>query len=353
MKEKRRKKWSSSLSGALILFASITVMVSIVVLVYTYAEHACGGNKGILAVVMFCVILVFAAVCTGVDYVRRKYTVDEPVRKILEATDLIASGDFSVCLQPTHSLRRFDEYDFIMENFNKMAAELSHTEVLHGDFISNVSHELKTPLAVIRNYAAALQNGVSDEATRMQYLQTISSAADKLTALVSNILKLNKLENREISPEYETFDLGESIAQSVIGLDELIEKKNLRLDCDLEENVTVSSVPQYLDIVWNNLLSNAIKFTDEGGEIGVSLHVQDGRAVVRVSDSGCGISSEVGKRIFEKFYQGDTSHAQEGNGLGLALVKKVIDIVGGEIQVSSELGKGTVFTVVLAVQAKP
>lgn len=331
--------------GALIFFLTIAVVVMVAVLIYSFVADSM--SKAVIASVMFAVIIALAALCTFVDWLRRKFTVDKPVRKILDATDRIAAGDFSVRLDIKHSLNHYDEYDYIMENFNKMAAELSRTEVLHTDFISNVSHEIKTPLAVIQNYASSLQNEDLDRETREKYAQTLVNASKRLTALITNILKLNKLENQEIKPEYETVDLTEMLAETVFGFEELIESKGLELDCDFGEGVQVVSSPSYLEIVWNNLLSNAIKFTERGGKIAVTLKKQGERAVVTVSDTGCGISAETGEHIFEKFYQGDTSHAQEGNGLGLALVKKVIDITGGTIEVSSELNKGTTFTITL------
>lgn len=341
----KRKKKYSTVTGALVLFITIAAFVSIAIGVYVAVENASNGNKAVIAGVMLSVILIFSAACTAIDFLRRKFTVDKPVQKILEATDKIATGDFSVRLDVTHPINRYDEYDYIMENLNKMVTELSRTEVLHNDFVSNVSHEIKTPLAVIQNYAASLQNKNLDEQTRIKYARTLVNASKRLTALITNILKLNKLENQEIT-EYESINLTESLAETVLGYEELIESKGLELDCDFEEDVKVLAPPSYLEIVWNNLLSNAVKFT-ESGKISVSLKKQNGRAVVKVSDTGCGISSDTGRHIFEKFYQGDTSHAQEGNGLGLALVKKVIDITGGTIAVNSELGRGTTFTITL------
>lgn len=342
----KRRKPNSTLIGALILFVTISVFVSIAIGVYVATENACNGNKAVIAGVMLSVILVLSAVCSAIDYLRRRFMVDKPVQRILEATDKIAMGDFTVRLDIKHPVNRYDEFDYIMENLNKMATELSRTEVLHTDFISNVSHEIKTPLAVIQNYAASLQNKNLDEQTRAKYAQTLVSASKRLTALITNILKLNKLENQEIKPEYERINLTETLAETVLAFEETIEAKGLELDCDFDEDVEVISSPAYLEIVWNNLLSNAVKFT-ESGKIAVSLKKENGQAVVKVSDTGCGISAETGKHIFEKFYQGDTSHSQEGNGLGLALVKKVIDITGGTIAVSSELGKGTTFTITL------
>lgn len=347
----KNKKFSwTAVRGGAIFFVLIAVIVTIAVFVCTLVLDASGGNNTVVVFVMLAVILFLSAVCVTADHIRRKIMVERPVKKILEGTDKIASGDYSVRLETTHTFGNYDEYDCIIDNFNKMAAELSRTEVLHTDFISNVSHEIKTPLAIIQNYATSLQNKNLDEQTRVKYAQTLASASKRLTALITNILKLNKLENQEIKPEYETINLTETLAETVLGYEELIESKGLELNCDFDEEVIVKSSPSYLEIVWNNILSNAIKFTENGGKIGVSLKKEDGQAVIKISDTGCGISAETGKHIFEKFYQGDTSHSQEGNGLGLALVKKVIDIIGGTIAVSSELNKGTTFTITL--QAK-
>lgn len=339
---KRNKKISSSVFGAVWFFLTVAAVVTVAVLVYGMIPE--NSSALVRSMVMLAVILFLSLVCTGIDFVRRKITVNKPVQDILAATDKIAAGDFSVRLRISHDYRRYGQFDYIKENLNKMAAELAKTEVLHTDFISNVSHELKTPLAVIQNYAAALQNESLGAKTRQKYAETLVSASKRLTALVTNILKLNKLENQELTPEYEKVRLGDMLAETIVQFDELIESKNLELECDLDE-VELVSCPNYLEIVWNNLLSNAIKFTDAGGKISVSVKRAEGGAVVKVSDTGCGISPETGAHIFEKFYQGDTSHSKEGNGLGLALVKKVIDVIGGEITVESEEGKGSTFTV--------
>ena len=287
---------------------------------------------------------VLAFVCAIADGIRRKIMVNRPVDKILEATGRIAAGDFSVRIETEHPYGRYDEFDCIIDNLNKMAAELSGNEVLRSDFISNVSHELKTPLAIIHNYASAIAGEGLDEQTRKKYASVLVSTSARLSSLVTNILKLNRLENQEIKTKKIPVRLDEMLAQSILQFEDKIDEKSLALDCDFDE-ITVRSDPDYLELVWNNLISNAVKFTDEGGSINVSLKREDGRAVVKVADTGCGISKETGEHIFDKFYQGDTSHAQEGNGLGLALVKKVIDVLGGEISVESRPGKGSVFTV--------
>ena len=166
-----------------------------------------------------------------------------------------------------------------------------------------------------------------------------------------NILKLNKLENQPLKEDFKRVKLDDMLAESVIAFEDKIEEKGLQISCDLEQ-IEIVTCPDYLQIVWNNLISNAIKFTQNGGSVSISLKQEDNFAIVKVSDTGCGISKEVGERIFDKFYQGDTSHAQEGNGLGLALVKKVIDVLGGKICVDSQVGKGTVFTVSLNNERK-
>jgi signal transduction histidine kinase len=218
-------------------------------------------------------------------------------------------------------------------------------ETLRTDFIANVSHELKTPLAVIQNYGTMLQQPNLSEEDRKDYARTVTNASQRLASLITNILKLNKLENQQIFPKKERFDLGEQLCECLLGFENAWEAKNLEIETDMEDGVNVESDPELLSLVWNNLFSNAIKFTEEGGTIGLKLHIENEHAVVEVSDTGCGISPEVGAHIFEKFYQGDTSHATQGNGLGLALVKRVVDIIEGEISVSSELGKGSTFTV--------
>ena len=324
-------------------FCIIALTVTVAMLIYGSISNR---DNRVVAAVMIVVILALSALCTLVDIFRRKFTVDRPVAKILDATERIARGDFTVRLDITHTLKQYDEFDNIMENLNKMAAELSRNEVLKTEFISNVSHEIKTPLSVIQNYASALSNEKLSPDERKKYIATLMDATRRLTDLVVNILRLNKLENQRIRPEKVEIRLDEMLAQTVFAMEDAIERKNLNVSCDIDE-LTVTSSPSHLEIVWNNLMSNAVKFTPDGGEIRVSLKADGRNAVVKFSDTGCGISPETGAHIFEKFYQGDTSHASEGNGLGLALVKRVIDGLGGEISVESELGKGSTFTVVL------
>ncbi len=341
---KRKARRSSWLTGAVVFFALVAAIIQVAVLIFDYIDDRT-QNNGLIALLMLVVILVLAAICTVCDYIRRRLTVEKPVKKILAATELIAEGDFNVRLEITHPYGKYDSYDLIMENLNVMAAELGKSEMLKTDFISNVSHELKTPLTVIKSYVELLSRADLDGETREKYAQTALTATAKLGDLITNILRLNKLENQEIKPEYESFDLGELLCESALQFEEIIERKEIQFSADLTEGVQIYSSKSYLEMVFNNLLSNAFKFTNEVGMVALSLKKEGEHAVICVKDSGCGISPEIGQRIFEKFYQADTSHAQEGNGLGLALVKKVVDILGGEISVESEMNTGSAFTV--------
>ncbi|MBQ3234776.1 MAG: HAMP domain-containing histidine kinase [Clostridia bacterium] len=345
MKKRKIRNVGFSFAGAIAFFVLIAIIMQIAILVYDYICDRT-DNVGMIAVLILILIVILSAFCTAFDFIRRKITIERPTKKILSATEKIASGDFSVNLNIEHSYDKYDHYDLIMENVNKMTAELKKTEILKVDFISNVSHEIKTPLAVIQNYCSLLTCDGVDEETRKSYAKTIISASKKITDLITNILKLNKLENQEIVDNKEVFNLTEALSESVIDFEPLIENKNITLSCDFDDVTAVSS-KTLLELVWNNLISNAVKFTSDGGEISISLKKIGDDAEIKVSDTGVGISSEVGARIFEKFYQGDPSRSEQGNGLGLALVKKVIDVLGGEISVESELGKGSTFTVLL------
>ena len=331
--------------GGISFFVLIAFVMQMAILCYDYIRERT-SNLSLIAVLILIEIIILAAFCTLVDWIRRKIMVDRPTKKILAATEKIAEGDFSTHLEITHEYGKYNEYDLIMENLNKMASELQKNEVLKTDFISNVSHEIKTPLAIIQNYAALLQDDTLDNETRKKHAKTLISASKRITDLITNILKLNKLENQEIQEKHETFPLNEALVECVIEFEPLLEKKNLALNCDFED-VTVFSSKSLLEIVWNNLISNAIKFTPDGGKIDILLKRKDKNVEITVIDTGCGMTSEVGAKIFEKFYQGDASHSTQGNGLGLALVKKVIDILGGEIAVQSEINKGSTFTILL------
>lgn len=338
------KKITKGIVGYLFFFGLLTLNSSLAVVFYSTIENK---PKGTIAILILIFIIISSLVCTLIDVIRRKIQIEKPAKDILQATKQMAKGDFNVLLLPDHKFNNYTRYDLIKEDLNFLAKELSKNEILKNDFISNVSHEIKTPLAVIQNYAKALTNKNLDEETKEKYLNSLQNACKKLSDLITNILKLNKLENQRLKIDLKQFNLSESITNQILNYETLIENKNIELECDIEEDINIISEETYLEIIWSNLISNAIKFTDNNGKISISLRKLNNEIIFKIKDTGCGIDSETGKNIFEKFYQGDTSHSKEGNGLGLALVKKVIDILGGQIQVESEKGIGTTFTVKL------
>lgn len=279
--------------------------------------------------------------------IRRKITVERPVKNIIKGLDKITSGDFNKKIPNIRELTNTNQFNIIIDQINKMAEELGGVETLRTDFIANVSHELKTPLAAINNYGTLLQSPDLTEDEQIEYAKAVTENSRRLADLITNILKLNKLENQQIYPKSEPYNLSEQLCACLLGFETVWEQKNLEMDTEIEEDVIINADSELLSLVWNNLFSNAIKFTEEHGKVFVQLKSENGDASVTVTDTGCGMSAETGKHIFEKFYQGDTSHTAKGNGLGLALVKRVVDITEGEISVQSELGKGSTFTVKL------
>lgn len=281
------------------------------------------------------------------DAIRRKYTITKPVEQIQKGIDNVISGDFSTRIDYIYGENSGNEFDMIITGLNKMIEELSGVETLRTDFIANVSHELKTPLAAMQNYGTLLQNPELSEKQRIEYGKAIQEQTKRLSNLVMNILKLNKLENQQIYPNVEKYYLSEQLCECMLEFENVWEEKNIEIETDIDEDIQIEADKELLSLVWNNLLSNALKFTDENGKVSLSSYADEDFAYVRVKDTGCGMNPKTGENIFKKFYQGDTSHATKGNGLGLALVKRVIDICQGEISVSSQLGEGSTFTVKL------
>lgn len=280
----------------------------------------------------------------------RRY-IGKPIRKIAIAAQKVAAGDFSVRVDTKAKSKRKNEIDVLIEDFNTMIRELEGNEILKSDFIANVSHEIKTPLSIIQSYTKALKEEDLPPAQREQYIDTILQSTDKLNDMISNVLKLSKLENQHIFPVPETYQLGEQLRRCALNYMERWEAKDIDFAIDVAD-VSVHYDASLMELVWNNLLTNAIKFTETGGKIWLTSRVQDGSVVVTVRDTGCGMDEATQQRIFEKFYQGDPSHAVPGNGLGLTLAKRVIDIAGGTITVKSAPGEGSTFTVTLPLERR-
>lgn len=274
--------------------------------------------------------------------VRKKYT--EPLEELSDAARRVAGGDFSVYLRPRHTNDKADCMDVLVQDFDKMVEELGSIETLKTDFFSNVSHEFKTPLAVIYNNAQMLQKKAVDEG-QIECVDNILDSSRRMSSLIQNMLKLNKLEKQAIVPEAEVYDVCAQLCECAVQFEDAWEKKNIEFDADMEEQAFISADPGLMELVWNNLLSNAIKYTEDGGTVKLAQKSDGDRIIVSVSDTGCGMSRDVVKHIFDKFYQGDTSHASNGNGLGLALVKRVLELSDADITVTSKPGEGSVFTV--------
>lgn len=293
-------------------------------------------------------ILYWSAIAVGLTLFTRwrvKQTYDIPMQKLAEAARQVAEGDFSVYVSPLHTAESRDYLDVMIDDFNKMVAELGSIETLKTDFFANVSHEIKTPLSGIQNNAMLLRRRDITEEERLEYAGAIIQSVKRLSDLISNMLKLGKLEKQAIMPKAEAYDLCEQLCGCVMQFDALMESKGIEFEAELEDHVVIAADESLLELVWNNLFSNAMKFTPGGGRIILRQYRSADGIVVSVSDTGCGMDEETQKRIFEKFYQGDTSHSMEGSGLGLALVLRILNLLDGDITVKSEPGKGSVFTV--------
>ncbi len=352
MRAGERYKGALKLIGRYLIFFAVVafpITCTIMLFVQTMARAQDiildAERIGAAAKLGFLNVVIISVLFTAVDIIRKKLTTDKTTCHIVDAAKRIAEGDFTASVEPLPPFLSDPRFNEIIDCINKLAEELSGVETLRTDFIANVSHEIKTPLAVIRSYATLLEDESLSYEKRLEYAGLIKDSTRRLSDMITNILKLNRLENQQIYPKKDTFDLSEQLCECLLVYENVWERKNIDIDTDIEDGVTVSQDAELLTLVWNNLLSNAFKFTEEGGSVSLSLSATDTQATVVIRDTGHGMSREVGERIFDKFYQGDTSHATEGNGLGLALVRRVIDIVGGEISVESVIGSGTAFTV--------
>lgn len=263
------------------------------------------------------------------------------VEKINNALRRISNGDYDVTLEETPPIQEIRE---ILHNFNTMTQELKNTEILRNDFVQNVSHEFKTPLAAIEGYAALLQQPDLNEEQRQIYTNQIIASTRRLNGLSENILLLSRLEHQDAPLQKETFSLDEQLRESILLLEPIWNKKNISLTVDLED-CSFTGNQELLAQVWQNIFGNAVKFTPSGGAIAVTLYRRKGDVTVVVADNGPGMTEEEKKRAFEKFYQADRSHTSTGNGLGLALAKRIIDLHGGTIEIHSQYGSGSFFTV--------
>lgn len=266
-----------------------------------------------------------------------------PIYNVIEASEKVASGDYSVEVKKQKSFKFINN---IIDNFNIMTKHLNSVEMLKSDFVSNVSHEIKTPISAIEGYAQLVKDNPNLTDSEMGYLDKIMSNTKHLTELVENILVITKFENQQIPDNKEWYRLDEQIRQAVLFIAPKIQEKNIKLNLNLDK-IKINANKSVLYHVWHNIISNAVKFSYNNSYIDISAKTYEDKAVVKIRDYGIGMDEETVTHIFEKFYQADSSRHSDGNGLGLPLVKRIIDIYEGSVTVESEPCKGSCFTVEL------
>ncbi len=274
-------------------------------------------------------------------FITRFYIV--PIQKLRQGMQQVADGNFDIQLESKNSSSELQE---VIVGFNMMVNELKSTEIIQSDFVSNVSHEFKTPINAIEGYATLLQNYGSTDKCEGEYVDKILFNTKRLSALVSNVLLMSKIDNQSLQHQKTLFDISEQIREELLALEPAWTEKDIEFDVDLDDTQYVGYA-NLMRHVWSNLIGNAVKFSPQGGEIRISLHKTNNTLVFTVEDQGTGITEEAQKHIFDKFYQGDTSHKNEGNGLGLALVKRIVALSDGEIRAENRSEGGCRFVVTL------
>ena len=341
----KKKRFGKNLRLYFTLVAMVEIGISVVVAVVLAVILNLVAKGNILLPLTVWQILLSLLIGASISTFLGKWFFG-PITRLGDAMKKVADGDFSVRLTADNGIREIED---IYANFNLMAKELGATEILQTDFVSNVSHEFKTPINAIEGYATLLQaEEDSSPQDRRRYVEKILYNTQRLSKLVSNILLLSKVDHQAISAQGSPFRLDEQIRQSIVQLEPEWEKKDIDLDVELEDLAYTGNESLMLH-VWDNLIGNAIKFSPPGGLVGISLKREGEQAVFRVEDCGPGIDEASLSHIFEKFYQSDSSHKQEGNGLGLALVKQILELCGGTVSAENLPEGGCRFTVKLNI----
>jgi len=338
-RQKNRGLWWYFVSLVFVIILSFLLIMTILAYLYfrvgnNALEHS-NPFPPILTIILFSLVIG----TTITVMVGRKIL--SPIADFSKAAKEIAKGNFDIYLNESH---RVSEISDVAHHFNIMVQELRGIETLRNDFVVNVSHEFKTPIAAIEGYATLLQEDNLSKEEHDEYTGMIIDSARQLSTLSGNILKISKLENQEMLTGQTEYRLDEQLRQALLLLESFWTPKQLSLNIDLEEQRYYGNEELIMQ-VWLNVLGNAIKFTPEGGEISVSLRPDGPWIAAVISDTGIGMTPKVRKHIFEKFYQGDPARSDAGNGLGLPLVSRIISLSNGTIEVSSEPGRGTTFTI--------
>lgn len=343
-KKKKAYEWRLSTLVFLVLFVFVILLVSIlaaagiVLLLNRFHLLSDFGDNTLLAFLAF-VLLVSLTIGIILTFVLGNLFLS-PLHKLNRATKEVAAGNFDVRVEAKGT----DELKRLSTSFNEMAQELGSIETLRNEFVGDISHEFKTPVVSIRGFARLLKRGNLTPAQQEEYLDIIIEESQRLSQLSSNVLLLSRLDNTGHLSDLETFSLDEQLRRCLLLLEPQITAKQLKLCVDLVP-AELHANEELLQQVWVNLLNNAVQYTPEGGEIRVRLLVDGTAATVQVEDTGIGMDEEVLRHLFDKFYQGDRSRTSQGNGLGLSLVKRILDLNHGQIAVRSQPGEGSVFTV--------
>ncbi len=339
---RNRKKERLTLRVRMVLWVQVELLACVgLAFLIDKIAHTLNPNWNIpLILELIIVSVVVGGVMTAV--ISRAFF--NPVKNLGQAMDKVANGDFTIQLDTDKSSS--GEIKELYAGFNLMTNELRATEILQTDFISNVSHEFKTPINAIEGYSTLLQGCENLDDDQKEYVEKILFNTGRLSSLVSNILLLSKIENQSIQAKRGIFSLDEQIRENVVALETAWAPKNIELDVELD-SVKYNGNEIMMRHVWSNLISNAIKFTPENSTVSIRLQNRKNKFIFSITDQGEGLSDEAQKHLFDKFYQADTSHKSEGNGLGLALVKQILDIDGGDITAENVNGGGCRFTVIL------
>ena len=294
-----------------------------------------------VSIPIFVWAILFSVVVGGAitKFISRSFI--DPITQLGKAMKEVANGNFQVTAQCRSRLKEVND---IYASFNLMVKELGATETLQTDFISNVSHEFKTPINAIEGYAFLLQDHQQSQTEQDAYIEKILFNTHRLSTLTGNILLLSKINNQSIHPQRTVFRLDEQVRQAIVALEQKWTEKDIDFDVELDK-ISYSGYESLLIHVWSNLIDNAIKFDPHGGMIALRLRQEDGFAVFTIDDNGPGVAPEDQERVFHKFYQSDSSRVMDGNGLGLPLVKKIVEFSGGTVTLENLPEAGCRFTV--------
>ena len=344
------RKFRSKLTAAMIILVVVTSFLSVLFAILTVNGKFLERPEmrhvmfGLAAGDVILLIILVSMIAIGFILVMR--SIMKPILELDKAVSKVTAGDYNVKVDTYNKAEAIVD---LLDNFNTMVEQLRNNEYLHKDFSSNISHEFKTPLAIIKGYADLLEEGDLTEEEQRNYAQYISRESKRLSTLTANLLSLSSLDYDKLHGRKTRISVDEQIRQAVLNMEAKWLEKNIDIELELNE-VYFTGEEELINQVWFNLLDNAIKFTDEGGRIFVSADKHHEDIIVRIEDTGVGMDEETLKHIYEQFYRGDTAKRYEGTGLGLSLVQRIIHLHDGKISADSKPGEGTCFTVILPIK---